>query len=64
MFIGGTLRFEGRQKDPGVALWIENLQQNPNLSFLGVVLFIAIGYYVFYVTLIGNIKFGLRFFSL
>ena len=25
MFIGGTLRSDGRQKDPGISNWVENL---------------------------------------
>jgi len=64
MFVAGTLRYNGRQKDPGLIEMVEDLQQSPNWSFLGPILFITMAFYLFYATLIGNIKFGLRFFTI
>lgn len=64
MFIAGTLRYNGRQKDPGIIMMVENLTSSPNWSFIGPVLFIAIASYLFYATMVGNIKVGLRFFTI
>lgn len=65
LFVAASLRDkEDKQSARGVSQWVESLDNNPNLSFVGVVLFLAIGYYMWYAALMGNIKFGLRFFSL
>ena len=42
---------------------VENAYNNKNVGFFGVVMFIMIGYYLFFCTVQGNIKVGLRFFS-
>ena len=64
MFVAGTLRFNGRQKEPGLITMVEDLHQSSNWSFFGPILFILMASYLFYATMIGNIKFGLRFFTL
>jgi len=43
---------------------LENTYHTSNWSFISILLFLAIGYYLFMATVQGNIKFGLRFFSL
>lgn len=63
MWVAGTLRFSGRQMNPYLNNRIEDMFNSPNTSFIGVIFFIFIGYYMFYATVKGNIKFGLRFFS-
>lgn len=40
------------------------LSESPNWSFLSSIFFCFFGFYFFYATCLGNIKFGLRFFSL
>jgi len=63
-WVAGTLRFFEKQYDPFMNDWCEDLHQSKNFSFLGPVLFIVIGYYIFACAVHGNIKFGLRFFTL
>ena len=43
---------------------VENLYNAKDSSFIGIIVFNLIGYYLFLCTVHGNIKFGLRFFSL
>ena len=64
MWTAGTLRFEGRQKNPWLSNILDRLLLSKNWSFLATPCFTAFGFYLFYATLMGNIKFGLRFFSL
>lgn len=64
MFVAGSLKFDGKQRSPWLATELELLMQSPNWSFLSAICFSFWGYYLFYATVIGNIKFGLRFFSM
>lgn len=43
---------------------IENIIKDENTGFLGIIFFILLALYMFYATFVGNVKFGLRFFSL
>ena len=63
MWSAGTLRFSNRQLNPYLNNTVEDMFNSPNFSFGGIILFLAIGYFMFYATVKGQIKFGLRFFS-
>ena len=63
MWVAGTLRQNNRQLGPFLNNMVENAYNNKNVGFFGVVMFIMIGYYLFFCTVQGNIKVGLRFFS-
>lgn len=45
-------------------LSLESMYSNPNTKFLAILFFVLIGAWLFLLVLHGNIKFGLRFFSL
>jgi len=64
MWVAGTLRFEGRQKSPYISTVLDNMVRDETWSFLSVIIFMMIAVYMFYATFLGNVKFGLRFFSL
>jgi hypothetical protein len=64
MWVAGSLRSNNKQKDPWLSTEFDELSRSPNWSFLTTILFCFFGYYLFYATFVGNVKFGLRFFSL
>ena len=64
MWIAATLREQGRQIGPFLNNTLENLYNTEGWSFMSILLFLFFGYYLFFATVMGNIKFGLRFFSL
>jgi len=64
MWVAGTLRFEDRQHSPWLSTELDNMLRSPNWSFMSIIIFCFFATYLFYATLLGNIKFGLRFFSL
>jgi hypothetical protein len=64
MWTAGTLRYDDKQKNPWLSTELDNLSRSPNWSFVAVLCFCFFGYYFFLASLVGNIKFGLRFFSL
>jgi hypothetical protein len=64
MWVAGTLRNDNRQLDPYLNQMLDNMYEYSNWSFMSILFFLFFGYYLFFATMQGNIKFGLRFFSL
>jgi len=64
MWVAGTLRNDYRQLDPYLNNMLETMYHYSNWSFMSILLFLFFGYYMFMCSVQGNIKFGLRFFSL
>jgi hypothetical protein len=64
LWVAGTLRNDGRQLDPYLNTMLESIYGTSNWSFMSILVFLFFGYYLLLATMQGNIKFGLRFFSL
>ena len=64
MWTGATLRSGGKIKSPYLSRDLELLYMDKNWSFLSIVGFCFFAGYMYYATFLGNVKFGLRFFSI
>lgn len=62
-YVAGVLQAEGVTISPFIANWFEDLSQSKNWGFLGIILYIFVGFYLFLAAMHGQIKLGLRFFQ-